>query len=91
MESPSSYAYSTFHGRQQWYYEQTDLSNKEQLHESQVLAWMKSSKKKIPEFKYRRALQCHQCVRCANEAARNGRIYPETTLLSEAASKKKHA
>ena len=91
MESPSSYTYSTFHGRQQWDYKRTALLNKEQVDESQALARMKSSTKKMPEFKYQRALQCRQYVRCENEAARNGRIYPETTLLSEGASKKKHA
>lgn len=46
--------------------------------------------KKLPDSIHQRALQCHQYVRCENEAARNGQNYPESTLLSEAASKMKH-
>lgn len=88
MESPSSYTYGTAHGRQQQDYKWTALFKKEHVDEYQALAWMKSSKKKMREFKYQRALQCCQYVRCENEAPRNGRICPETTLLSEAASKK---
>lgn len=91
VESPSSYTYSIFHGRRQWDHKRTALFNKEQVGESQVLAWMRSSKKKMLKFKYWRAFQCCWCLRCENEAARNGRIYRETTLLSGTASKKKHA
>jgi len=62
VEPPSSYTYSTFHGRQQRDYKRTALFSKEQVDESQVLAWMKSSKKKTSEFKYQRALQYSQYV-----------------------------
>lgn len=43
-----------------------------------------SSEKRMAVCEHQRALQCHRYGRCESEAARKGRVYLETTLLSEA-------
>lgn len=58
------------------------LFSEERVDESQMLAQMKSPNERMPEFKYH-SLAVPSISR--NKAARNGRIYPETTQCSDTA------